>query len=65
MEVRRGRPEQEIATAATAATGTAALVLCPRPRPGATEPGPRSPGPVARFVVDHAPIPVLLVRRSG
>jgi len=63
-EVRRGQPEREIIAAATA-LGASAVVLCPRPRTGPTEPGPRSVGHVARFVVDHAPVPVLLVRRSA
>lgn len=44
--------------------GLTDLVLGARPRSGPTEPGPRSVGHVARFVVDHAPVPVLLVRRS-
>jgi nucleotide-binding universal stress UspA family protein len=63
-EVRRGQPEQEIIAAAKA-YGASAVVLCARPRTGRTEPGPRSVGHVARFVVDHAPVPVVLVRRSA
>jgi nucleotide-binding universal stress UspA family protein len=39
--------------------------LCSRPRSGPTEPGPRSVGHVARFVMDHSPVPVLLIRRTG
>ncbi|HEY5487462.1 MAG TPA: hypothetical protein VIK06_07435 [Candidatus Limnocylindrales bacterium] len=39
-----------------------ALILSPRPRTGPTEPGPRSVGHVARFVLDHSPVPVLLMR---
>jgi nucleotide-binding universal stress UspA family protein len=63
-EVRRGQPEHEIVDAARAVQADA-VVLCARPRSGPTEPGPRSVGHVARFVVDHAPVPVLLVRRSS
>ncbi len=63
-EVRRGQPEHEIIAAATALRASA-VVLCARPRTGPTEPGPRSVGHVARFVMDHAPVPVLLVRRSA
>lgn len=60
-EVRRGHPEHEIIAAATL-IGADALVLAARPRIGPTEPGPRSLGHVARFVVDHAPAPVIVVR---
>ena len=59
----RGRPEQEI-VAAAGRLNVDAVVLCARPRAGVTESGPRSVGHVARFVVDHSPVPVLLVRRS-
>ena len=51
---RRGRPEREVVQAARDA---ALLILA---RQGA-EAGPRSLGKAARFVVDHAPCPVLLV----
>jgi nucleotide-binding universal stress UspA family protein len=51
---RRGRPEREVVQAAR---GAALLVLA---RQGA-EAGPRSLGRAARFVVDHASCPVLLV----
>jgi nucleotide-binding universal stress UspA family protein len=54
QEQRRGRPEREVVQAAR---GAALLVLA---RQG-TEAGPRSLGKAARFVVDHAPCPVLLV----
>ena len=50
----RGRPEREVVQAAR---GAALLVLA---RQGA-ETGPRSLGKAARFVVDQAPCPVLLV----
>lgn len=62
-EIRRGQPEHEIIAAAVAFRAVAA-VLCARPRSGRTEAGPRSIGHVARFVLDHAPVPVLLIRRS-
>ena len=51
---RRGRPEREVVAAAR---GAALLVLA---RQGA-DAGPRSLGKAARFVVNHAPCPVLLV----
>jgi nucleotide-binding universal stress UspA family protein len=54
QEQRRGRPEREVVQAAR---GAALLILA---RQGA-EAGPRSLGKAARFVVDHAPCPVLLV----
>jgi nucleotide-binding universal stress UspA family protein len=63
-EVRRGQPEHEIIAGAKEYRAHA-VVLCPRPRTGATEPGPRSVGHVARFVVDHAPVPVLLMRHPA
>ena len=59
--VRRGRPEQEIVQAARE-LGANVVVVQVRTRPGPVEPGPRSVGHVARFVLDHAPVPVLLVR---
>lgn len=62
--VAQGRPEQEIVVAAGRLNADA-LVLCARPRSGPAEPGPRSVGHVARFVLDHSPVPVLLIRRSG
>ena len=62
--VAQGRPEQEIVSAAERRKADA-LILCPRPRSGPTEPGPRSVGHVARFVLDHSPVPVLFMRRSS
>ena len=52
---RLGRPEHEVVTAA--AQGAALLVVA---REGATA-GPKSLGKTARFVVDHAACPVLLI----
>lgn len=59
---RPGRPEREIVMCA--ATWNADLVaICPR-SPDFTGPatGPKSVGHVARFVLDHAPCPVILAR---
>jgi len=53
---RSGRVEREVVAAAA---GFDLLLVA---RDGdARHPGPRSLGPAARFVVDHAPCPVLLV----
>jgi nucleotide-binding universal stress UspA family protein len=59
---RQGRPEREIVN--TAAEWEADLVIvCPRAQYGGRHPiGPKSVGHVARFVIDHTPCPVLLVR---
>ena len=55
-EARVGRVEHEVVAAAQNAS---LLVLC---RDGdVSHAGPRSLGPATRFVVDHAPCPVLLV----
>ncbi|MFF7381523.1 universal stress protein [Streptomyces griseoluteus] len=55
-EERSGRPEREVVAAAE---GAGLLVLV---RDGdRSRLGPHSLGPAARFVVDHAPCPVLLV----
>ena len=61
---RQGRPEHEIVQCA--ATWAADLVvICPRsPRNAGPQLGPKSVGHVARFVLDHAPCPVLLVRSA-
>jgi nucleotide-binding universal stress UspA family protein len=59
---RLGRPEREIVD--TAAEWQADLVIiCARAEYGEWHKiGPKSVGHVARFVLDHAPCPVLLVR---
>ncbi len=55
-EARVGRVEHEVVAAAREAS---LLILC---RDGdVSHAGPRSLGPATRFVVDHAPCPVLLV----
>jgi nucleotide-binding universal stress UspA family protein len=59
---RQGRPEREIVNAA-ADWQADVLVVCPRAEYGGKPTiGPKSVGHVARFVLDHAPCPVLLVR---
>ncbi len=59
--VGRGRPERSIVERAAEVAASLVVVGC---RPGAmsTPPGPHGVGHVARFVLDHAPCPVLLVR---
>ncbi len=60
--LRHGRPELEIVNAA-AEWKADVILICARAEYG--EPphiGPRSVGHVARFVLDHAPCPVLLLR---
>lgn len=61
---RTGKPEREIVMCASAWQADL-IVICPR-SPQRSEPalGPRSVGHVARFVLDHAPCPVLLVRKK-
>jgi nucleotide-binding universal stress UspA family protein len=59
---RRGRPEREIVNVA-AEWGADLVLICPRADYGGKPTiGPRSVGHVARFLLDHAPCPVLLVR---
>lgn len=59
---REGRPEREIVLCA-AEWQADLIIICPRsPRFGGPTLGSRSVGHVARFVLDHAPCPVLLVR---
>ncbi|HEY7413636.1 MAG TPA: universal stress protein [Ktedonobacteraceae bacterium] len=62
MLQRTGRPEHEIVQCALEWQADL-IVICPRsPRYSGPSLGPRSVGHVARFVLDHAPCPVLLVR---
>lgn len=58
--VRVGEPGREICV--TAIEWSADLVVLRASRYSRPEPGPRSVGHIARFVVDHAPCPVLLIR---
>lgn len=59
---RQGRPEQEIIRWASEWNADL-IVICSRsPAFGGPTLGPKSVGHVARFVLDHAPCPVLLVR---
>ena len=60
---RQGRPEREIVNVA-AEWQADLVIICPRAEYGGKPLiGPRSVGHVARFVLDHAPCPVLLVRQ--
>lgn len=60
---REGRPEQEIIQCASEWQADL-IVICPRsPAFGGPALGPKSVGHVARFVLDHAPCPVLLLRQ--
>jgi len=59
---REGRPEREIVNAA-ADWQADLIIICPRAEyRDQHKIGPKSVGHVARFVLDHAPCPVLLVR---
>jgi nucleotide-binding universal stress UspA family protein len=60
--LRTGRPEREIVSCAN--EWQAHLILICRRTPGRGEPenGPKSVGHVARFVLDHAPCAVMLIR---
>jgi nucleotide-binding universal stress UspA family protein len=60
--LREGRPEREIVNCAAEWRADVILIL---PRIGASERpaiGPKSVGHTARFVLDHAPCPVFLLR---
>jgi nucleotide-binding universal stress UspA family protein len=59
---REGNPEREIIQCA-AEWHADVIVICSRsPASGKPSLGPKSVGHVARFVLDHAPCPVLLIR---
>jgi nucleotide-binding universal stress UspA family protein len=59
---REGRPERAIVQCA-AEWQADLILLCPRsPEFSGPPSGPKSVGHVARFVLDHAPCPVLLIR---
>ena len=60
--LRQGYPELELVNAA-ADWKADVILICPRAEYGAPPSlGPHSVGHVARFVLDHAPCPVMLVR---
>ena len=60
---REGKPEQVIIQCASEWLANL-IVICSRsPAFGGTALGPKSVGHVARFVLDHAPCPVLLLRQ--
>ncbi len=62
---RQGRPEREIVQCA-AEWAADLIIICSRsPSSPTPPPGPKSVGHVARFVLDHAPCPVLLVRNTS
>ena len=62
---RQGRPEREIVNVA-AEWQADLVIICPRGEYGGKPTiGPRSVGHVARFVLDHAPCPLLLVRQTA
>ena len=62
---RQGRPEREVVNAA-AEWQADLVIICPRGEYGGKATiGPKSVGHVARFVLDHAPCPVLLVRQTA
>jgi nucleotide-binding universal stress UspA family protein len=62
LQIRQGRPEREIVNAA-AEWRADLVVICSRAEfDHRAIIGPKSVGHTARFVLDHAPCPVLLVR---
>ena len=62
---RQGRPEREIVNVA-AEWQADLVIICPRGEYGGKPTiGPKSVGHVARFVLDHAPCPVLLMRQTA
>ncbi|MEO6888183.1 MAG: universal stress protein [Ktedonobacteraceae bacterium] len=59
---REGHPEREIVGCASE-WGAQLIIICSRsPRGAGPALGPKSVGHVSRFVLDHAPCPVLLIR---
>lgn len=62
-QVEEGEPGRVLCRLA-AELGAALLVVGARQGPGPDAPEPHSVGHTARFVLDHAPCPVLLVRRG-
>ena len=62
VQLGRGRPERVLVELA-ATQGSDLIVVGAREGLGVLPPGPESVGHVARYVLDHAPCDVLLVRR--
>ena len=62
-QIRVGEPGREICHVANAIAADVVVLFASRTRRG--EVGPHSVGHTARFVVDHAPCAVLLVRGGG
>jgi nucleotide-binding universal stress UspA family protein len=60
-QIRVGEPGREICEIAAATSATAIVLFASRRRARAGS-GPHSVGHTARFVVDHAPCPVLVLR---
>ncbi len=63
-EILRGRPEQLIVQAAHNAGAHLVVIAASEGAAGRPQIGPASVGRVARFVLDHAPCDVLLLRGS-
>jgi nucleotide-binding universal stress UspA family protein len=59
---REGRPEREIIQCAAEWHADVIVISSRSPAFGGPALGPKSVGHVARFVLDHAPCPVLLIR---
>jgi nucleotide-binding universal stress UspA family protein len=61
-EIQRGQPEQVIVAAAAQAGAGLIVIMANEGAAGRPHAGPASVGHVARFVLDHAPCDVLLLR---
>jgi len=59
---REGKPEREIVQCAAEWHADLIIISSRSPRYAGPPSGPKSVGHVARFVLDHAPCPVLLLR---
>jgi nucleotide-binding universal stress UspA family protein len=62
-QIRVGEPGREICSVASAVQAGLVVMFASRRRPAHA--GPGSIGHTARFVLDHAPCPVLLIRGGG
>jgi nucleotide-binding universal stress UspA family protein len=63
-EVRRGPPEQAIVAAAAEMDAELIVIMANEGAAGRPHTGPASVGHVARFVLDHAPCDILLLRET-